>query len=390
MLFSIIEESKNLGCYEVANIAFAILLDVALDSSAKKYKLIWESNDNYPHQWERFDELDTYYDLLTISDGIQSACIPVPLLRKSSAKALMSLCELADKHESHRCFDCNKWQDADKLIVELWEKLIKAYPEALNLSHKYLGCSFCKYFAGKGETINCFLHPEGLKGRQICKDFEFQLDIKKLAQEATNFLKTEQLRKEEIERCQKEAEEERLLALKQTANLEIPDISQKIKNVEEQISIICKIDPRTFKINGNFSDCIEHWIGLSKKGAYYTPESDYFYSDLWRKYPSVAEVSGFKIYGIVTTYPKRVNDPAGWMARYEVSLPNNISLDVLFKEENKTLSDKYFVGETNPALRGVADQFISKLIEAMAEKLKSLNSRLKSLQEKLIYWQEFQ
>jgi hypothetical protein len=173
MLLSTIQSAKNLNCYEIANIAFAVLLDKALDNP-KAYKFIWESQDNLPEEWQKWDELETYYDLAVISDGIQKACIPAPLLKFGIAKAFMSLSSADDKHQSRRKYHSRKWLTADTEIKQIWGKLKAAYPNALELAQKYLGCSPCMYFAGQGAAINCAPHPCGAVG--TCADFAIDID----------------------------------------------------------------------------------------------------------------------------------------------------------------------------------------------------------------------
>ena len=187
MLFALIQAAKSLACYEIANIGFAVLLDQALEYP-KAYQLIWESQENLPEEWQMFEMLDTFYDLAVISDGLQQACIPAPLLKPGVAKAFMSLSSPDYKHQSNRVHSIQKWLEADKAIKKLWDSLITAYPNTLELAEKYLGCFSCMYFAGEGNAINCVPHPFGVCGR-TCVDFA--VDIEAIANKCKFQLKHE-------------------------------------------------------------------------------------------------------------------------------------------------------------------------------------------------------
>lgn len=172
MLFSTIKQAKNLACYELGHIAFAILLDLALDNP-KSYKLIWESQSNYPEDWQKWGQemfaflSDTYYDLATISDGIQTACIPAPFLRPQIAKAFMSLSVGGDRHESKRQFQHQKFLVAEQEIKLLYNKLLEKYPTALNTAQKYLSYDpenlNIDVFAKKAKEVLKEAHLESLE-----------------------------------------------------------------------------------------------------------------------------------------------------------------------------------------------------------------------------------
>ena len=75
-LFSIINQAKDLGCYEIANRAFAVLLCHALRGD--------DLNLYIDSDVEDCDEsLDDYYGLLSIVQrgNERSACIPLPLIK---------------------------------------------------------------------------------------------------------------------------------------------------------------------------------------------------------------------------------------------------------------------------------------------------------------------
>lgn len=90
-LFRLIDTSKNLGCYPVANWAFRLLL--WLNYEAKKPLLVtevetdtWyerEGDWQYPFvlgQGYYIDHHCSYYDLLVLRYGAEYACIPMPLV----------------------------------------------------------------------------------------------------------------------------------------------------------------------------------------------------------------------------------------------------------------------------------------------------------------------
>jgi hypothetical protein len=110
----LINSAKNIKEYSIANAAFACLLDEVLDRD--DLKIIYESQEDYLYNntdqgqylkssindngdfeiarlWKyndddtSWDKIPTYYDLITISDGLRDVCIPVPLLKPWIGKA---------------------------------------------------------------------------------------------------------------------------------------------------------------------------------------------------------------------------------------------------------------------------------------------------------------
>jgi hypothetical protein len=132
IFFAIIEQAKKLGSYSVANQAFACLVDLALDFE-KELHFIWQHSPGN-------DDEDSYYDLLVISDGIRSACISAPLLRKPSV--FRSLCRKEEDREEHdRVFSyliSLKEKEIKKELKKIRRKLAGTAPNAGELYRKYL------------------------------------------------------------------------------------------------------------------------------------------------------------------------------------------------------------------------------------------------------------
>jgi hypothetical protein len=184
VLFGIIEKAKNVKSFDLANLAFATLLDEALNHP-KELKFLWESDSC--GDWRAYSPSLNYYDLAVISDGIRSACIPAPLLRDKYAKAFMSMSEIIDRKEHNRLLG---WDAFDKLpyleayLQSLLDELLADFPNAIALGEKYLTqqspCEKCPYYFGRNE-INCAPHPSGLPESgcvEIIKK-EFSIDVDK-------------------------------------------------------------------------------------------------------------------------------------------------------------------------------------------------------------------
>lgn len=81
-LFNIIDEAKNIGEYNIANAAFAVLLYSVFNQK----EISWLANEeaplflNFEIETSNEEEVNTYYDLLVIKYGEREACIPVPLV----------------------------------------------------------------------------------------------------------------------------------------------------------------------------------------------------------------------------------------------------------------------------------------------------------------------
>lgn len=133
-LFTIINRAKDLGSYSVANLAFSCLIDLALDFE-KELHFIWEKSSGN-------DDEDIYYDLLSISDGIRSVCIPAPLLNKPLV--FRSLCDKEEERKEHTR-SIKKWileiEDWEKVISSLKQQILEIFPNAEKLKEKYLATS---------------------------------------------------------------------------------------------------------------------------------------------------------------------------------------------------------------------------------------------------------
>lgn len=135
-LFKIIEAAKNVGCYKIANTAFACLLNLALDRD--DLKIIWESQDNSQEdEWENV-EPHSYYDLVVISDGLRDACIPVPIIRPGYQKS----CFL-DAKERGNFWDIRYHHRSDRRCLPgqkeyLEQMLVGAFSNCQELADKYL------------------------------------------------------------------------------------------------------------------------------------------------------------------------------------------------------------------------------------------------------------
>ena len=137
-LFKIIEQSKKERMYTIANAAFVILVDRALDSDC--FTFVWEAN---PLAESRSD---IYYDLLTLRlCGIWSACIPAPLLKRPLL--FREICLEVEKKEHRREFvrGTSSRAFAKELLKE---KSLK------RLLQKYLAGE-SESFIGKGDCLCC-------------------------------------------------------------------------------------------------------------------------------------------------------------------------------------------------------------------------------------------
>ena len=111
--------AKGVGHYDVANAAFAMLLDVVLGESfeVKRLTLEWETQD-----WEGRLIGEVYYDLLIIVDSATNCrlSIPVPLLNKFAAVSALKASTVVER-DSH----CTNARQGD-LTAVLWERLKEA------------------------------------------------------------------------------------------------------------------------------------------------------------------------------------------------------------------------------------------------------------------------
>lgn len=383
-LFSIINEAKSLAAYDLANIAFAALIDEALDN--EWYQLIWESNENHPNQWRHYDQLNTYYDLFTISDGLRRACIPAPILRHNVAKALMSLSKEEDKHTSNRVFVVANWQNVGEKIRRLWDKLINNYPNVIDLAHKYLGCRFCKFFA-PGTPINCFPHPEGLKGSQSCVDFVFDFDLEKQSESVKKILKYEQEQKQRLRQSKFHKELELWQRIQARAKEKIEELTLRIKEFKSDIEVLEQLERQAFQPTPVFDDYRYHYTGI--EGSYASPDSEFIWgcNPKAKGYPVVAYVGKFPVYGAVTTWPRHSNLKAGWMAKYNIHIDDFI-FTIKFVDENESLDDRYFEGSRNPVGRGILQRFSSFLQQEKEKEIERLTGMMQFSEEKIKEWKE--
>ena len=157
-LFNIIHSAKNIREYSIANAAFTCLLDEVLDRD--DIKIQYESQLDYKYSkkvkgviecdvfvvfdtWEYSGEpytykTNTYYDLITISDGLRDVCIPVPLLKPRVALACFEDARqrrnFIEKRKHNRSHSPKLPGQFDYLLKEL-EKI---NPNWRELASKYL------------------------------------------------------------------------------------------------------------------------------------------------------------------------------------------------------------------------------------------------------------
>ncbi|MCD8487877.1 MAG: hypothetical protein LRZ84_14365 [Desertifilum sp.] len=172
-LFGIIDTAKNLGNYPLANAAFACLMELSLDCD-RELEIRWESED------PEGEFLWDYYDILVISDGLRSACIPVPLI--TNRLVWRSLAKIVDRVEHDR--NLVEWVDPKPQLTHLRDQLLKLYPNAQELAHKHLeddqskgDCAVCPYRVtghNKG-SLYCTVHPFGYPDLPLCPDWEIDL-----------------------------------------------------------------------------------------------------------------------------------------------------------------------------------------------------------------------
>lgn len=135
-LFKIIDDSKNVGCFKTANLAFACLLNLAL--VRKELKIIWESYDNsQEYEWENV-EFTCFYDLVVISDGLRDACIPVPLIRPWYQKACFLNAKERGNFWEKRVHQRNIGKCLPGQEEYLESKLLQVFPNCQELAEEYL------------------------------------------------------------------------------------------------------------------------------------------------------------------------------------------------------------------------------------------------------------
>jgi hypothetical protein len=94
-MFNLIDTAKDLGSFSLANTAFAVLLDKALDLDENVFQLFWDKSRGN-------DDDDIYYDLLVVSDGLREACIPAPLLKDPLQWRRICIERERGNHNRHR------------------------------------------------------------------------------------------------------------------------------------------------------------------------------------------------------------------------------------------------------------------------------------------------
>lgn len=135
-LFKIIDDAKNVGCYQIANLAFACLLDLALDR--EDLKIIWESSDNSQEdEWENVEPY-SYYDLVVISDGLRDVCIPVPIIRPGYQKSCFLDAKERGNFWEKRIHQRNVGKCLPGQKEYLESELLQVFPNCRELADKYL------------------------------------------------------------------------------------------------------------------------------------------------------------------------------------------------------------------------------------------------------------
>ena len=173
-LFHVIDRAKNLSSYSVANLGFVALANAALDKEESLF-LVWETC---------FEE-DIYYDLLVVSDGLRSACIPAPLLAKPNAWRSICKKEIPKQHHDRNIEGIAVMSDFEikTNLNSLLKTILTITPDCQSLANKYLAnkeCQICPYFA-KGHNANaihCTIHPFGYPfSSHQCNEWEPLLGI---------------------------------------------------------------------------------------------------------------------------------------------------------------------------------------------------------------------
>lgn len=135
-LFKIIDDAKNVGSYQISNLAFACLLNLALDRD--DLKIIWESSDNsLEDEWENVEPY-SYYDLVVISDGLRDACIPVPIIRPGYQKSCFLDAKERGNFWERRVHERNVGKCFPRQKEYLEEKLLEVFPDCRELAGRYL------------------------------------------------------------------------------------------------------------------------------------------------------------------------------------------------------------------------------------------------------------
>lgn len=126
-LFNLVNQAKSIGSYALANLSFAVLIDLALDNE-KSFSFEWEGDSNDPD--------DYYYDLLTITDGLRSACIPAPLLK--NPKAFREICDRETEIKWHRRRGIVLKGGISKEAEKILNEILVLSPNAYALCKRYL------------------------------------------------------------------------------------------------------------------------------------------------------------------------------------------------------------------------------------------------------------
>ena len=113
-LFDIVNEAKNIGRYDISNVAFATLYRLSLYNQVNhEYHVILETENGMD---EYYDVL--YYDVVNITrgDGVH-VCIPLPLLTFEAALILVKNAYTVDRHVHDRNVGDPDPYEAENLIV---------------------------------------------------------------------------------------------------------------------------------------------------------------------------------------------------------------------------------------------------------------------------------
>ena len=170
-LFNIIEQSKKQRMYTIANAAFVILVDRALDSDCFTFE--WEADP------QAEDRSEIYYDLLTLRlCGLWSACIPAPLLKRPLL--FREICLEVEKKEHRREFvrGTSSRAFAKELLKEKnLKRLLQKYlvrqnaSEAKSFNIGKVDCLCCKNYNGEQGTC-AVLDSYPINDKGFCQQWQ--------------------------------------------------------------------------------------------------------------------------------------------------------------------------------------------------------------------------
>ena len=135
-LYDLINEAKKSSCYQVANLAFAVLLHKAIDDPT--IKIIWESSSDWSTSAYSEVENNSYYDLVVVKWESNDSCIPVPLLKQWVQKACFQEAKHSQKFIEKRVHNRKLFPCLPKQKEYLLKKLENLAPNYMLLAAKYL------------------------------------------------------------------------------------------------------------------------------------------------------------------------------------------------------------------------------------------------------------